>query len=275
MTSSVFVTGASTGIGRDAAARMAGHGWTVFGGVRTDEAAAHLEKDYGGAVTPVICDVTDPQQIADASARMLAVTGGRLTGLVNNAGIAVAGPLELVRTEDLRAQLETNVIGAAAVTRAFIPALRAARGRIINISSASGMFSPPMLGPYSMSKFALEAMSDALRRELATSGIKVSVLQASRIETPIWDKSLEAFMPLLERVTDEDRRRYGRMLDGIVGAAKKPGGDPVSATSDAIEHALTSRRPKTRYRVGLEARMVALAVRLAPDRLLDRIDPFA
>ena len=271
---SVFITGTSTGIGRDAALRMAQRGWTVFGGVRSDEDAADLQA-ASGAVTPVICDVTDAGQVTEAAASVLSATGGSLGGLVNNAGIAVAGPLEMVTIEDLRSQLETNVIGAAAVTRAFIPALRAGRGRIVNISSASGMFSPPMLGPYSMSKFALEAMSDALRRELASSGIKVSVLQPSRIDTPIWDKSLEAVTPMLQSVTDEDRRWYGRMLDGIVAAAKKPGGDPVSLTSDAIEHALTSRRPKLRYRVGSEARVIAVAVRLAPDRLLDRIDPFA
>lgn len=223
---------------------------------------------------PVICDVTSTQQVTDATTRVLSATGGTLDGLVNNAGIAVAGPLELVTVEDLRSQLETNVVGAAAVTRALIPALRSAGGRIVNVSSASGVFSPPMLGPYSMSKFALEAMSDTLRRELASSGIKVSVLQPSRIATPIWHKSLES-NTVLHRVTDEHRHWYGRMLDGIVTAAKNPGGDPVSLTSDAIEHALTSRRPKTRYRVGTEARLVALAARFAPDRLLDRIDPFA
>ena len=271
---SVFITGTSTGIGRDAALRMAQRGWTVFGGVRADEDAADLEESSRGAATPVICDVTDAGQVADAASTVLSVTDGSLGGLVNNAGIAVAGPLEMVTIEDLRSQLETNVIGAAAVTRAFIPALRAGRGRIVNISSASGMFSPPMLGPYSMSKFALEAMSDALRRELASSGIKVSVLQPSRIDTPIWEKSLES-NEVLRRVTDEDRRWYGRMLDGIVAAARDPHGDPVSLTSDAIEHALTARRPKTRYRVGKEARAIAVAARLAPDRLLDRIDPFA
>ena len=271
---SVFITGTSTGIGRDAALRMAQRGWTVFGGVRSEDAWIGLREASSGAVTPVMCDVTDLEQVDHAATHVLSATGGNLDGLVNNAGIAVAGPLELVSIEDLRSQLETNVIGAAAVTRAFIPALRTARGRIVNVSSASGMFSPPLLGPYSMSKYALEAMSDTLRRELAPSGIRVSVLQASRIVTPIWEKSLEA-ATFLERVTDEDRRWYGRMLDGIVAAAKDPSGDPVSLTSDAIEHALTSRRPKTRYRVGAEARLIAVAVRLAPDRLLDRIDPFA
>jgi NAD(P)-dependent dehydrogenase (short-subunit alcohol dehydrogenase family) len=271
---SVFITGASTGIGHDDALRMAGRGWAVFGGVRSDDAAADLTEASGGAVTPVMCDVTSSQQVGDAATRVLSETGGGLDGLVNNAGVAVAGPLELVSVDDLRHQLETNVVGAAAITRSLIPGLRSARGRIVNVSSVSGMFSPPMLGPYSMSKFALEAMSDTLRRELASSGITVSVLQPSRIATPIWDKSLES-NTVLERVTNEHRRWYGRMLDGIVAAARNPGGDPVSVTSDAIEHALTSRRPKTRYRVGTDARLIALAVRLAPDRLLDRIDPFS
>ena len=271
---SVFITGASTGIGRDAALRMADRGWSVFSGVRSDDASADLIEASSGAVTPVICDVTSSRQITDATTRVLSATGGTLEGLVNNAGIAVAGPLELVSADDLRAQLETNVVGAAAVTSALIPALRSAGGRIVNVSSASGVFSPPMLGPYSMSKFALEAMSDALRRELASSGIKVSVLQPSRIATPIWEKSLES-NTVLHKVTEEHRRWYGRMLDGIVAAAQNPGGNPVTLTSDAIEHALTSRRPKTRYRVGTEARIIALVVRLAPDRLLDRIDPFA
>jgi NAD(P)-dependent dehydrogenase (short-subunit alcohol dehydrogenase family) len=253
---------------------MAERGWTVFGGVRSEAAARDLIDASNGAVTPITCDVTDAGQIADATSHVLATTGGTLEGLVNNAGIAVAGPLELVSVDELRHQLETNVVGAAAITKAFIPALRRTGGRIVNISSASGVFSPPMLAPYSMSKFALEAMSDALRRELASSGIRVSVLQPSRIATPIWEKSLES-NTVLHRVTDEHRHWYGRMLDGIVAAAQNPGGDPVTLTSDAIEHALTSRRPKTRYRVGTEARIIAMAARLAPDRLLDRIDPFA
>lgn len=272
---SVFVTGASSGIGRDAALRMADRGWTVFGGIRTDEDATKLEADSGGRISPMQCDVTVEDQIRRTVDMILSKTGGRLTGLVNNAGIAIVGPIELVTTDDVRRQFEVSVIGTTAVTRAFIPALRAEGGRIVNIGSPAGLFSPPLMGPYSMSKHALKALTDALRRELASSHIKVSLIEAARVDTPIWTRALDDRSQMLAAFTEEHRRLYGRSMDGLVEAALEPGGDSVALTSDAIEHALVDRKPKTRYRVGNEATMIGFVTRLLPDRLLDRIDPFA
>jgi NAD(P)-dependent dehydrogenase (short-subunit alcohol dehydrogenase family) len=272
---SVFITGASTGIGRDATLRMAGRGWMTFAGVRSEADASDLESTSSGTIRAIRCDVTDIDEIESARDEICSHTGGSLTGLVNNAGIAIPGPIELVSIEDLRKQFEVNVIGAAAVTKAFIPALRSEGGRIVNISSVSGFFSPPLLGPYSMSKHALESMSDTLRRELASSNIKVSIIEAARIQTPIWEKTLNERSGMLDSMTDEDRRLYGKGLDGMVKAGKKPGGDPVSKVSDAVEHALVDRKPKVRYRIGTEAKVLSVVTRLAPDRLLDKVDPFA
>ncbi len=272
---SVFITGASSGIGRDATLRVAERGWLVFGGIRTDADAAKLEADSTGRVVPIQCDVTNEDQILQAADTILAQTGGSLTGLVNNAGIAIVGPIELVTTEDVRRQFEVSVVGATAVTRAFIPALRSEGGRIVNIGSPAGLFSPPLMGPYSMAKHALKSMTDTLRRELASSNIKVSLIEAARVDTPIWTRALDDRSAMLAAFTPEDRRIYGRSMDGLVDAALEPGGDSVSLVSDAIEHALVNRNPKTRYRIGNEATMIGLVTRLLPDRVLDRIDPFA
>lgn len=272
---SVFITGASSGIGYDASLRMARRGWTTFGGVRNDADADRLIEESNGTITPITCDVTDSAQIDAARSTILSATGGSLTGLVNNAGIAVAGPIELVSASELRAQFDVNVFGHAAVTQAFIPALRAEGGRIVNISSVGGLFSPPLLGPYSMAKFALEAMSDSLRRELKPSGIKVSVIEPARIQTRIWEKSLADSGARLAAMDEGGRKSYGKMTDGLLRNARSPEGDPVELVSDAIEHALTARRPKIRYPVGNEAKVLSVVTRLVPHRILDRVDPFA
>lgn len=271
---SVFVTGASTGIGRDAVLRMSALGWRTFAGVRSDEAAASLEAASNGTIEAIRCDITDHHQVTSAVESILSATGGLLTGLVNNAGIAKPGPLESIPIDDLRQQLEVNVIGHVAVTQKLLPALHDANGRVVNIGSVSGMYAAPLIGAYAMSKFAIEAMSDSLRRELALTGVRVSLIQAGSIDTPIWDKTLRESGPMMESMTARQRGIYGPGLDALANRADNPGGDPVTLVTNAIEHALTSRSPKIRYRIGSSTRLVSVLRRIFPDRALDQLARF-
>ncbi len=268
---SVFITGASTGIGHDAALRMSGRGWSTFGGVRTDVDADRLIEDSEGRITPVRCDITDPHQIATAADEVLSRTGGSLTGLVNNAGVARPGPLEFLEVDRLREQLEVNVVGQLAVTQAFIAALRNEGGRIVNVGSVSGMVGAAGIGAYAMSKFALEAFNDVLRRELAPWKISVSIIQPGSIDTPIWGKALTASHPMLDTLDRGRRTLYGPLLESLAREAAVPKTTPVSDVSDAIEHALVDRRPKTRYVIGSSARWITVLRRVLPDRGLDRL----
>lgn len=267
---SVFITGGSTGIGRDAGLRMSRRGWTTFVGIRNDADAESVISESDGLITPVRCDITDAEQIAAAADQVLSITGGSLTGLVNNAGIARPGPLEVLPVADLREQLEVNVIGHVAVTQAFVDALRNEGGRIVNIGSVSGMYGAPGIGAYAMSKFALEAFNDVLRRELAPWKISVSIIQPGSVDTPIWDKSIVISKPLLESLDDRQRSTYGPLIKPLIRGADTPK-TPVSVVTDAIEHALVDRRPRTRYPIGSSARWITLLRRLLPDRSLDRL----
>ncbi len=268
---SVFITGASSGIGQAAALKLSGAGWTTFGGVRSDEDADLLIGISKGQVTPVLCDVTDTEQVSAAAELVVAVTGGRLTGLVNNAGVARPGPLEILPIAELREQLEVNVIGQLAVTQAFVEPLRREAGRIVNIGSVSGMLGAPGIGGYAMSKFALEAFNDVLRRELAPWKIAVSLIQAGSVETPIWEKTVAASLPLLDGLDDRQRAHYAPIMEPLAARAATEKTTPVSAISDAIEHALTARRPRTRYVIGSSARWVSVLRRVLGDRGLDQL----
>jgi NAD(P)-dependent dehydrogenase (short-subunit alcohol dehydrogenase family) len=252
----VLVTGASTGIGEACARRLAGHGWRVLAGVRTPGDAPEGTEE-------VLLDVTDAAAIAAAAEGV-----ERLDGLVNNAGIVVASPLEFLPLDELRRQLEVNVIGQLAVTQAFLPALRAARGRIVIVGSIAGRSSLPFLGAYAISKFALEAMADALRLEVAPDGIHVSIVEPGTIATPIWTKP----RPVLEALPTEATDRYGPRMATFQAAAAARAAKAASPDTvvRAIEHALTAERPRTRYLVGRDARLRAGIERL-PDRLRDRV----
>lgn len=252
---------------------MSRRGWTTFGGVRSEVDADSLTSESDGLITPVRCDVTDAEQISTAADQILSITGGHLSGLVNNAGIARPGPLEILPIDALRNQLEVNVIGQLAVTQAFIEALRKG-GRIVNIGSVSGMFAAPGIGAYAMSKFALEAFNDALRRELEPWRISVSLIQPGSIETPIWDKTIAGSQPLLESLDDRRRSMYSGLIEPLARAAAGPKQTPISAVSDAIEHALVDRRPRTRYAIGSSARWITVLRRLLPDRGLDKVARF-
>jgi NAD(P)-dependent dehydrogenase (short-subunit alcohol dehydrogenase family) len=254
---SVLITGASSGIGASCAGRLAGKGWQVFACVRERGAAP-------AGTTELILDVTDAGAIEAAAAAV----GERLDGLVDNAGIAIAAPLEHLPLDELRRQLEVNVVGQLAVTQALLPALRAAKGRVVIVGSIAGTSALPFLGPYATSKFALEAMADSLRVELAPEGIHVSLIRPGTIATPIWSKP----QPLADTLPEEALARYGPRLEAMrkFAVARAAKAAPVDSVSRAVEHALTAERPHTRYLVGRDAHLRAAVERL-PDRWRDRV----
>ncbi len=271
---SVIVTGASTGIGAAAARRLDTDGWRVFAGVRRDADGAALTEGASDRLVPLHLDVTDAAQIAEAVATVTdAVGDDGLHGVVNNAGIAVAGPLELLPLDAWRRQFEVNVFGQVAVTQAFLPLLHTAGGRVVNVGSISGKIANGGMGAYAGSKHAMEAISDSLRIELAPFGLHVSLVDPGVIATPIWDKSTDAGDELLADAAPELRARY----EGLIGrlkamAARGPDtGIAPSAVADAIAHALSAPRPRTRYYVGTDAKMGNVLSRFVPDRLRDRV----
>lgn len=271
----VLVTGASTGIGKECALRLCKMGWRVYAGVRrTKDGEALLDKAASkDRLIPIQLDVTSKDDIERAAKVISEAAGERgLDGLVNNAGIAVAAPLEFVPIDDFRRQLEVNVTGQLAVTQAAIPLLRKARGRIVNIGSVSGRINTPMLGAYSISKFALDALSSTLRMELEPWGIAVIYIAPGGVATPIWHKALDEADAMLTRLPAAVRTLYGPMMDSMLARAARSdeGGLHVSEVGKAVARALTTANPATRYPVGSFAR-IGEVLRVLPDKLRERI----
>jgi NAD(P)-dependent dehydrogenase (short-subunit alcohol dehydrogenase family) len=267
----VVVTGASTGIGEATTQRLAADGFSVFAGVRKE---ADGERLRGERIEPVMLDVTEDATVAAAANTVEEAVGDAgLAGLVNNAGIAVSGPLEFLPVAELRHQLEVNVVGQVAVTQAFLPAIRRARGRIVNIGSIGGRIALPLAGPYAASKFAMEAVTDTLRRELRPWGIEVSIIEPGGVRTPIWDRGTETANRLLEEAPPELLDRYGSVIDAMRSqvAEIERDGLPPSGVADVVHEALTAKKPRTRYLVGSDARQRARAASLLPDRAMDRL----
>ena len=265
----VFITGTSSGIGEACVRHLAGQGFNVFAGVRKQ---ADAERVAGPRVEPVIVDVTDDASVAAAAEHIREATGSTgLAGLVNNAGIAVAGPLEFLPIEDFQRQLEVNVTGVVRTTQAVLPSLRQARGRIVNMSSIGGRVALPMVAPYAASKFALEGLSDALRRELRPWGMHVAVIEPGAVATPIWDKGVEAAEALDRDAPPEVRERYGEVIDKIREESEKnrTAGVPPQEVAEAVAHALTAPKPKTRYLVGRDAKVRGPVAKMLPDRTMD------
>ena len=276
---SLLITGASTGIGRACALHMAVLGWRVFAGVRRESDAASLLKDAPGypipdRLIPVNLDVTHPDSVTEA-ARLLgeAVGEAGLDGLVNNAGIAIAGPLEFIALPDLRQQLEVNLTGQVAVTQAVLPLLRQARGRIVNISSVSGLLAAPYFAPYSASKFALEAFSDSLRVELRPWGIRVMVVEPGSIATPIWEKSLAEAEERLAAMPPAAERLYGSAFPILRQFAKFSAqhGLPAEQVARVVAEAFTVRNPRARYLIPKNRGYLIALIRLLPVGLRDRL----
>lgn len=270
----VVITGASTGIGAACALHLDRLGFVVFAGVRKSEDGVALQKAGSDRLVPLELDVTDLTTIRKSHTVVLEATKDRgVFGLINNAGIAVVGPLEAVPISDLRQQLEVNVIGQVAVTQAFLPLIRQARGRIINMGSIAGRAAMPLMGPYSASKFALEAITDALRLEVQQWGIHVSIIEPGAIATPIWNKSAIEAAERETAIETELRALYKPVVAAVrkvVGEASKRAISP-DAVAKVVEAALTSPNPKTRYLVGTDAKLRALMAKLLPDRISDKL----
>ena len=270
----VVVTGASTGIGEACARYLVDKGFRVFAGVRKQADADRLARDGSDHLVPLFIDVTESESIAKAAETVgVAVDDAGLAGLVNNAGVVVGGPLELIPIERLRMQLEVNLIGQVAVTQTFLPLLRQAKGRVVNKGSISGRIASPMTGPYSVSKFALEAFNDSLRRELHPWGIQVSIVEPGAIATPIWNKSIDRVDRVLKDMPEEAKRLYGESIEAARKTALKAseGAIPTIHVAKAVHHALTAPKPRTRYLVGKEAKIAARLAWLFPDRAMDWI----
>lgn len=270
----VVVTGASTGIGAACALGCARQGMMVFAGVRQREAGEALRREGGKGIVPLQLDVTDADSIRLAGQRVGEAVGkSGLSGLVNNAGIAIGSPLEVVPIEALRRQLEVNVIGQITVTQAFLPLLRVARGRIVNMGSIAGRGTMPVMGPYCASKHALESLTDALRLELQRWGIRVSIIEPGAIATPIWNKSLRAGDEIAASAGADAHALYGELVDRVKEAVDQAArrAIPPDRVVQAVLHALTAPRPKTRYLVGSDAKIRALMVTWLPDLAQDWI----
>ena len=260
-----LVTGCSTGIGQAVVVALAGMGHEVLAGVRRAEdapAAPH--------VTPLLLDVADDAHVA-ALAEQLA--GTRLDGLVNNAGIVVSGPLEGISAEDWRRQLDVNVVSVATVTRAALPALRAAGGRIVNVGSVGAVVPPPFVGPYAASKGAVRSLSASLRRELLPLGVSVTLVEPGAIATPIWSKGLDVADADLASLTPELRAVYGQRLERFKAVTAKTAANAIAPEQAAavIVKALMAKRAPAQVFVGREAKLNALVQRLLPVRVFDRL----
>lgn len=276
----VLVTGASSGLGAAMTAALTNAGFTVYAGVRSPAVA---ERIHGPRLRPLVLDVTSPESIREAADRIDDETAGTgLLGLVNNAGICVCAPLETLPLDELRAELEVNLIGPVALVQRFLPSLRrrppgtrpgTPAGRILNVSSGIGRVAPPFLGAYAASQFAKEGVSDVLRRELATQSISVSVVEPGAIMTPIWSKVDETAHRLFDSAPPDLAQLYREPFLAFLrmnsDRARRSRTRP-EAVARAVLHAMSARRPRVRYPVGPDSRIAATAARLIPDRLMDR-----
>jgi NAD(P)-dependent dehydrogenase (short-subunit alcohol dehydrogenase family) len=262
----VLITGASRGIGRAAAHRLAGKGWDVLAGVRRPEDGEALR---GERIAPVVLDVTD----AAALAALDGALPERLDAVVNNAGIAISGPLEALPVDEVRRQLEVNLVGPLAVTQAVLPRLRAARGRVVFVSSLSGRVATPMTGAYNASKFGLEGLADTLRMELRPWGIAVVLVEPAQTDTDMWREAEGALEADLAKLSPEHRELYAGHIEGarkMIPRSQKLA-SPVEGAAATIERALTARRPRARYVVGTGPRVQGVLAHVTPTPTLDAV----
>ena len=267
--SSVLVTGASTGIGEACAVHLDQLGHRVFAGVRKDDDAERLSERGSSRLMPVKIDVTNPDQI-EATARLIEERTGNsgLDGLVNNAGIALGGPIEFLPLDEWRNQFEVNVFGQIAVTQRMIPVLRPAKGRIVFVSSIAGRVATSLLGPYAASKFALEAVGESLREELLPWDMKVAMVQPGAIVTPIWEKGRETSDRLLDSFGPEAVEMYRSEIEGLQASLQSNEADGIEphVVAEVVAHALFHPRPKYRYLVGPDARMAGMLDKVLPEK---------
>lgn len=268
----ILISGASTGIGRAASIHMARLGHTVWAGVRSQKSFDDLTRLNVQGLHPVILDVCDEESIV-ACVSKIKKTSGMLHALVNNAGIAIGGPVEGVAMSDWRLQFETNVFGQIRVMQECLPLLRESKGRIVNISSISGKVASPFMAPYSASKHALEAISDSLRREVKSLGVKVIIVEPGAIATPIWEKSISDTRPKLDGMPASVKDTYAPIMDKFLKSLDKvvQRASPVSLVTKTLEHALLSSMPKSRYPVGPGIRAAIFLSGTLPDTWVDKL----
>ena len=265
----VLVTGAARGIGRAVALRLEAAGWAVVAGVRREADGEALVAAGGGRIVPVPLDVTDPEQVAALDGAL----PKRLDGVVNNAGIVVSGPVEGVPVEDLRRQLEVNVVGQVAVTQAVMSRLRAAQGRVVFLSSLSGRVATPMTGPYNASKFALEAIADCLRMEVRPWGVRVVLIEPAQTDTDLWGQADTALEESVEALAPIHPALYAKHIEGsrkMIPRSQRMA-SPVDGVAAAVERALTARRPRARYVVGAGPRVQSVLSQVTPTAARDAL----
>lgn len=274
----VLITGSSGGIGSCCVKTLLSEGFRVCAAVRDPASGEALRREAPDLLNPILLNVTEPHSIASAAeqvAEVLDTEDAKLVGLVNNATVEYHGPIEILPLEFVRDELEVNYLGTLAVTRALLPLLRKGQGRIVNISSINGRCVFPSIGASCAAKYAVEAMSDALRMELAPWGVHVAVIEPGAVATGLWEKALHAFEDLPRHVSAEALRLYypswSEALekaradkDRLFGMAMPP-----ERVVRAIMHALTSDKPKTRYLVRWDAKSIAFLKWLLPDRCFD------
>ena len=269
----VVVTGASTGIGAATARELARRGFHVLAGVRRDQDADAIR---GPGIEPLIVDITNPDHIQALATRVRGDAQGRaVRALVNNAGIGVNVPFETFAIDEWRRLFEVNLFGHVAVTQALLPALIRAKGRVVNISSVGGKVAMATYGPYAATKFALEAVSDALRREMAPFGVGVVVVEPGAVRTEMPGRAIATARELASAMTPEQSRRYGPLVHAVTAQTASHttsgSGLPADAVAKVIAEAVTARKPRTRYAVGRDAALITRLARFLPDRTLDRV----
>lgn len=266
----VLVTGAGRGIGRAITLRLAGEGWDVLAGVRRLADGESVAADApAGRVTPVELDITDEAQIAALDGALPAT----LDAVVNNAGIAVGGPVEGVTPEELRRQMEVNLVGQVAVTQAVLPRLRASRGRVVFVSSLSGRVATPMTGAYNASKFALEGMADALRMELHPWGVRVVLVEPAQTDTAMWQDAQAALEEAVAALRPGAAELYARHIEGarkMIPRSQRMA-TPAEGVAAAVQRALTAKRPRARYVVGTGPKVQGVLSSVTPTPVLDAI----
>ncbi|GHO98236.1 short-chain dehydrogenase/reductase [Reticulibacter mediterranei] len=267
----VLITGAAGGLGVATVRQLDALGFQVFAGVRKAADGERLQREISSRIIPVLLDVTDSDSITRAAQMVTKALGSAgLAGLVNNAGLIVEGPIELTPIAEIRKEFEVCVLGPVAVTQAFLPLLRKARGRIVNVGALSGLVTLPYYGIISAAKTALESFTDALRGELLPWGISISIVEPGALQTEIFDKSGASAQQTRQQFSAQQQQLYASGLAALSKTIASQHRDNPSIAVAAITHALTSRRPKTRYPVGQIAGALVF-LRVLPDRLRDTL----
>ena len=268
-----MITGASSGIGRATALRLAKKGWRVFAAVRKESDALAIRAQSGETVETVVLDVRDRESIRNAAREVTAqLAGGGLDALFNNAGIGSLSPVEFTSLENLHEIFEINLFGQIATIQAFLPLIRAAKGRIINTGSVGDHLTPPFGGPLSSSKAAFASMTAALRLELRPQGIRVCLIEPGAINTPAVKKTLGDVEGTIGKLPADGARLYGDAMRQVARAfmGKELAGSPPEAVAEVVERALTDRHPRTRYPAGKDSVKLTLLARVLPEKLMDR-----